>query len=253
MLKKVVVEISVGEALDKLSILEIKKDKIKDEEKLKHVSKEHTYLSSQLEEGMLKNYAFYYSILKKVNEEIWDLQDRIRSEKMESGEHNKLTDEILDLNDSRFLVKNKLNLICNSNFLEQKGYGQRRLTFDLRGTEFAHALILNAAVRYYSTFYDVVNLIIDEENLDKIRSVYSDDSSIVCSHKLVGDVIFDYICPAKPEGNVLNHSYFASKTVSSEGNENIIEFVKELYTNCRLSITDCVPYFYSNDGSVLKI
>ena len=79
-MNKIIVEVSVGELLDKISILEIKKEKIKDPEKLKFISNEHSILKDQLEKNvksddklnkLLKN-------LKEINAKLWEIEDEKR-------------------------------------------------------------------------------------------------------------------------------------------------------------------------------
>lgn len=155
----VFLQVSVAEALDKLTILEIKKEKINDDRKL-HVEKEYDYLLQQLNE-YVKKYNNYYKILKKTNLEIWNLQDEIRGVgKIPEG----IVEIILNLNDSRFLIKNKINILSNSNFLEQKGYNKRNLFINLSNTNLSEKI---DEITEYSLFYDNVFLFVDcEINLE---------------------------------------------------------------------------------------
>lgn len=112
--------VSIGEAIDKLTILEIKLDKIKDERR-NDVQLEYDYLITEMENSM-KRFEYYYKFLKDVNLKIWDLQDEIRSN---NSYISSKCEEILYLNDARFTIKNKINKLSNSKFKEQKGYAKR--------------------------------------------------------------------------------------------------------------------------------
>jgi hypothetical protein len=117
------IEVSVGELVDKITILEIKKDRIKDETKLCYIKEELEILK-----GDMEKYDFpleLYERLLEINTELWDTEDIIRSmeDNLTFGDefikHARL-DAIL--NDKRFLVKNEINSISKSAIKEQKSY-----------------------------------------------------------------------------------------------------------------------------------
>jgi hypothetical protein len=146
-------EVSIGEALDKLTILDIKKDKIADVNNKADVVKEYNYLYNELKEFITKN-NYYYSILKKVNLEIWDLMDIIRTP-IDKEKYYLLCDMTVNLNDSRFLVKKKINALSESNLIEQKGYKKRCINIAINADNNIFILFVGA-IRYYSLFYDEV-------------------------------------------------------------------------------------------------
>lgn len=115
----VLLEVSLGEALDKLSILEIKLEKIKDQEKLKHVQKEYDTILNQIDKNNI-----YYNQLKQKNLEIWDLMDKLMNQnldkELDDNEYNLICRKTVLENDNRFKIKNKINE--NSNLKEQKSY-----------------------------------------------------------------------------------------------------------------------------------
>ena len=125
------IPVSVGEIFDKISILEIKNERIQSEERLIHVRKELEVLKACVVENQLNIPETLYSELKNVNQELWDIEDLIR-EKEE--QHNFDADFIrfacLDaqLNDQRFVVKRKINDFFNSNIKEQKSYKESTIT-----------------------------------------------------------------------------------------------------------------------------
>jgi hypothetical protein len=117
------IEISIGEALDKLSILGIKMEKIKDEAKLENVSKEYYMILDLVEEDMLQD--DLYDKLKFVNRRLWEIEDEIRvCEK--HGDFNlnfiRLARAVYHRNDERADIKKQINLKYNSNLIEEKHY-----------------------------------------------------------------------------------------------------------------------------------
>jgi len=146
-------EVSIGEALDKLTILDIKKDKITNINNKADVVKEYNYLYNELKDFISRN-NYYYCILKRVNLEIWDLMDIIRTP-IDREKYYLLCDITVNLNDSRFLVKKKINALSESNLKEQKGYKKRCINIVINTDNNIFILFLGA-IRYYSLFYDEV-------------------------------------------------------------------------------------------------
>jgi len=124
---KIETPISVGELLDKISILEIKSEKVKDNTKLVNINLELTILRSVASQslGGYENLEKRISELKLINSELWDIEDKIRIE-----EKNKRFDEdfiflarsVYITNDKRFDVKNKINNEFGSIIKEEKSY-----------------------------------------------------------------------------------------------------------------------------------
>lgn len=124
---KIEVPISSGELVDKLSILEIKKIEIKDEEKLKQVVSEFNVLKEVYEKlfNNSKEIESLYRKLLKINRELWEIEDKIR--KFEKEE--KFDEEFIEharrvykTNDKRFEIKSQINKMFNSEIQEQKEY-----------------------------------------------------------------------------------------------------------------------------------
>ena len=122
------VEISNGELLDKISILEIKMLKIEDEAKLVNIKKEFYALNSLVVElfekydGQLQN---HYLELAKINGELWDIENWIRDcerEKRFDKEFVELARSVYITNDKRYEVKNIINMITSSGLVEEKSY-----------------------------------------------------------------------------------------------------------------------------------
>jgi len=122
----VTIQISVGELIDKLSILHIKLDKIKDEDKLKLVTREFGLLYN-ISIPYFKQPDIYdlYKQLIEVNYKLWDVEDKLRvieTEKRFEGEFIDLARKVYYLNDERFEIKNKINNLTSSEIKEVKEY-----------------------------------------------------------------------------------------------------------------------------------
>ena len=122
------INISVGELIDKITILQIKKEKIKDLEKLKIVSHELELLENSLNsfEKSKKNELENFMIeLKKINQKLWIIEDDIRLlEKNKKFDDNfiELARSVYITNDERFEIKNKINRLFSSDIEEVKSY-----------------------------------------------------------------------------------------------------------------------------------
>ena len=126
-MNKIIVEVSVGELLDKISILEIKQGKIKDPEKLKFINREHSILKDQLEKNVKSDDKLndLYQSLKKINAKLWVIEDDKRQCEKEKdfGEKIiKLSRDVHFLNDDRAKIKLKVNNHTGSSIKEIKEY-----------------------------------------------------------------------------------------------------------------------------------
>ena len=149
--------VSLGEAIDKLTILDIKIDKIKDHRKI-DVQTEYDLLYEKLKEFIIK-YNDLYQSMKKVNLLIWDMMDILRDGNNVSGEeYLKICKECVEYNDIRFRVKNKINFLSNSSLKEQKSYKVTRLLININEhVENSEDFI--RPIKYYSFFYDEIIII----------------------------------------------------------------------------------------------
>ena len=122
------IEVSTGEILDKLSILEIKRNKITDINKLYNITKEYEYLI-ELSDVLLQNtdIKILFDKLKHTNSILWDVEDAIRQkEKFQSFDHEfiNLARRVYIYNDERAELKKQINKLTQSNFMEEKSYEQ---------------------------------------------------------------------------------------------------------------------------------
>ena len=126
-MNKILVEVSVGELLDKLSILEIKKEKIKDPEKLKFINNEHSILKGQLVQNVKSDDKLnkLFKSLKVINAKLWVIEDDKRlCEKTKDFTEKfiKLSRDVHFLNDERAKIKLEINNLTGSKIKEIKEY-----------------------------------------------------------------------------------------------------------------------------------
>jgi len=126
-MNKILVEVSVGELLDKISILEIKQEKIKDHEKLKFINDEHSILKSQLEQNVKTDEKLekLFQSLKEINSKLWVIEDDKRlceKEKNFGEKFIKLSRDVHFLNDDRARIKLEMNNHTGSKIKEIKEY-----------------------------------------------------------------------------------------------------------------------------------
>ena len=126
-MNKILVEVSVGELLDKISILEIKKDKIKDPEKLKFIKEEHSILNTQLNKNVKSDEKLnnLFLSLKNINAKLWSIEDEKRQcekDKNFKDKFIKLSRDVHFLNDDRAKIKLKINNYTDSKIKEIKEY-----------------------------------------------------------------------------------------------------------------------------------
>ena len=126
-MNKILVEVSVGELLDKISILEIKQEKIKDLNKLKFINEEHTILKSQFDQNVKsdKKLENLFKSLKEINSKLWVIEDdkRLCEKGKDFGEKFiKLSRDVHFLNDERAKIKLEINVFLGSKIREIKEY-----------------------------------------------------------------------------------------------------------------------------------
>ena len=126
-MNKILAEVSIGELFDKISILEIKKEKIKSPDKQKFINEEYSVLKNQLDQNVKTSDKLneLFQSLKKINEKLWVIED----EKRECERNKDFGDQFISLarsvyftNDKRSDVKKAINLLTDSGFIEEKSY-----------------------------------------------------------------------------------------------------------------------------------
>ena len=126
-MNKILIEISIGELLDKISILEIKNEKIKDPKKLEYISYEYSILKKQLDDNVKidDNLNKLFQTLKKINSKLWDIEDDKRQcekEKNFGDKFIRLSRDVHFLNDDRAKIKLEINSYTGSKIKEVKEY-----------------------------------------------------------------------------------------------------------------------------------
>ena len=126
-MNKIIIEVSIGELLDKISILEIKLQKIKNPEKLRFIKDEYSILKDQLEKKIRSSGELneLYKSLKEINSKLWVIEDEKRlceKEKKFDEKFIKLSREVHFLNDDRAKIKLEINNLTNSKIKEIKEY-----------------------------------------------------------------------------------------------------------------------------------
>tara|TARA_B100001996_G_scaffold74490_1_gene54959 strand:- start:155 stop:544 length:390 start_codon:yes stop_codon:yes gene_type:complete len=126
-MNKIIVEVSIGELLDKISILEIKQEKIKDPEKLKFINNEHSILKTQLKNNVKSDDKLtkLYQSLKEINNKLWVIEDDKRQcekDKDFGEKFIKLSRDVHFLNDDRAKIKLEINNHTGSTIKEIKEY-----------------------------------------------------------------------------------------------------------------------------------
>ena len=126
-MNKILIEVSVGELLDNISILEIKKKKIKDTKKLKFISDEYSLLKDQLDKNVESNEKIekLFQSLKEINSKLWLIEDekRMCEKNSDFGDNFvKLSRDVHILNDKRAEIKLEINNQTGSKIKEIKEY-----------------------------------------------------------------------------------------------------------------------------------
>ena len=128
-MSKILTEISAGELLDKLSILEIKLNKIKNPALLKEIKKDYNIINEAKDKNIISSDEInvLYKDLKKINEQLWEIEDKIRLCEKNSDFKDKfiqLARDVYFKNDKRSKIKSEINKISGSNIQEVKQYTQ---------------------------------------------------------------------------------------------------------------------------------
>ena len=159
--------VSYGEAIDKLSILELKKSKITLTERQIEIDKE----LKQLEEvNILKqSYPYYYQLLMYVNEKMWILTDDIKSMTIDNGKYNQMVFDLMLYNEKRYRIKNLINQLANSDIKEQKSYSQTKVKIIITDYECIYKKL--PEINILALDYDLVYF--ESPYLDKLMTIFT--------------------------------------------------------------------------------
>ena len=168
------VEVSIGEVIDKLSILDIKKSKIVRPEQLVAIDKEIEALSPARDHFNNFPNSFWYSLLIYVNTRIWELTDEVKSFdwKTDVARFSSISNTIFDLNQQRFRLKNRFNKLCSSNLEEQKGYAKTTLAIRVDSLDIFYSKL--SVINEYSLKYDEIIFVSEyKKEINRIYSLFS--------------------------------------------------------------------------------
>jgi len=126
-MENILVPVSPGEVLDKITILEIKSERIRDEEKLVNVRRELKLLQDTWSENVTEDKVIreLHTQLKEINEALWEIEDAIRDEERDKSFESRfieLARSVYFTNDRRSRVKKELNIHLGSEIIEEKSY-----------------------------------------------------------------------------------------------------------------------------------
>lgn len=253
--------VSIGEALDKLTILDIKIENIKNESKLKDCQKEQQALYTKLE-PYVKKFSFWYKALKAVNAEIWRLQDILRG----SEDFLKLANYVLDLNDIRFRIKNKINIYSSSFLKEQKGYKSKNILL-AKPLTLQQAFQYRKYLYYLSIDYDNVYIclkdasqqdlfqeniyLLKEEDIESYKTtckVYEKDLSSEIEKEL--DFCKPVLDILEPILGLFLFEFYENITLLKETLQSISQFVDELYVTCYVKHYSIMKKFFSENHKI---
>ena len=171
--------VSIGEAIDKLTILDIKYDKTKDSKK-DNVKIEFDILYDKLKNIVIE-YKLYYNIMKIINLDIWDMMDILRDADVSNEEYLIKCKECIEANDIRFRIKNKINFVAKSVLKEQKSYNILRVIFNIKNLNISINELINP-IKYYSFLYDEIIVLIDDCNKEYLKNIFNYDQTIIISN-----------------------------------------------------------------------
>jgi hypothetical protein len=196
--------VSLGEAIDKLTILDIKYDKIKDNRR-NEVKIEFDMLYEKLKD-LVEKYNMYYKIMKQINLDIWIMMDILRDSNISNDDYLIKCKECIEANDVRFRIKNKINFVSNSLLKEQKGYNISRIIFNINNYIIDQKDLYNI-IKYYSFLYDELIILSNKDNINILNNEFEYDPTIL--------IYYEY-----------NNEHYKKKIFFSE--KNINEIYNEL-------------------------
>jgi hypothetical protein len=188
--------VSIGEAIDKLTILDIKYDKIKDNDRKCNVKIEFDMLYEKIKD-IIEEYKLYYNIMKIINLDIWDMMDILRDANISNEEYLIKCKECIEANDVRFRIKNKINFVAKSVLKEQKGYNILRVGFNLKNENIILSNFINS-IKYYSILYDEIVISVNTKDIEFIKNIFNYDPTIIITNdilyndKIYYNKIFDF-------------------------------------------------------------
>jgi hypothetical protein len=180
------IHVSLGEAIDKYSILELKLDRIINQNKKLEIKKEIDILSDCL--PYIIKYDFYYKILKYINGIIWDMTDNIKNITPDDIQFSDFSNKIFEFNQKRFRIKNWLNIETDSNLKEQKGYNNTYCKIIIKNEETIYdkiSEIIYLSLEYDNIFFETIH----SNTLERIFKI----PTIIYDYNIVNE-ISSFVC-----------------------------------------------------------
>jgi hypothetical protein len=171
--------VSLGEAIDKLTILDIKLSNIKDS-RITDVKLEYELLKDKLHEYVEK-YKPLYTCMKNINMKIWDFMNNLRDGELKEDSYLSLCKKTIEYNDIRFRIKNKINMVSGSILKEQKGYKINSIFIEINCVSDIQNFII-PPIRYLSLLYDLI--VIKYEGSNILRETFKEDTTIVFQNEI---------------------------------------------------------------------
>jgi hypothetical protein len=169
----ILLPVSLGEAIDKLTILDIKLSSIKDT-RMADVRVEYDLLYEKLKEYIEKFHSLYTS-MRNINMKIWDFMNSLRDGELEEDRYLALCKKTIEYNDIRFRIKNKINTASGSLLKEQKGYNINRIFISIDNS-INNLSDFILPIRYYSYLYDQIIIMSDN---NEIKVLFKDDPHVI--------------------------------------------------------------------------
>lgn len=151
--------VSEGEVLDRLSILEIKESRISDSNKRNDIKREIDTLSPI--QPVKDVYIVFYKMILFINTEIWNLTDTIKSYTIRDDTYAAIAHEIFELNQQRFRVKDMINMNVNSTIRERKSYAESTFNLVIDTPNMAYNMMI---MLYLSIMYDRVKVAFNDNS-----------------------------------------------------------------------------------------
>ena len=187
---------SIGEAIDKLTILDIKLERIADIARKADVQREYDALLKHSElTDFVQTHADLYNTMKKANAIIWDMMDVLRTD-ISTEEYLRTCKDCIEFNDIRFRIKARINQAFNSELREQKSYKTTVFKLRIMGMPDSHAdisnvqRILRRPLQYYGILYDEVQMTADDNGANVILNLH-DFSHLMTHETLLKQTIYD--------------------------------------------------------------
>lgn len=175
------VPISIGELIDKITILEIKSSKIKDKNKLENVKNELEKLNIIEKEIIKDEINNLKNELKEVNLKLWDIENAKRqheADKRFDEEFITLARNVYIFNDKRAEIKRKINDLSGSEIVEEKEFEKKKKAFYLGHLGLGDHILCNGLIRTLSENFDEVLVICKNQNRRNVEMMFSDDKKI---------------------------------------------------------------------------